>query len=733
MTKNIYCGISHDEAKSIYLISYSKSSPLFMRRKEDRDGEQAQLFLFLNTWYDIAKESSFVDEIAFKAILVNTSLFSVIELFEKLSDALVGFESRTAVMQRARECYNGPSLQIQWIYNILQLVDLSRCDDIQNEQIRKLFTFCRFGKRYTPMNTNAYLQDSIQSFIDTQSRVRPYGISDSWMSYRLTKDHQFAQYATSGYPWYILEALRKEVSNFFRFYDCDKDGKVLSTSHHVPISLHGDIQHCDIPTGAYSSQCNQPTIHKIGCIEDYLQDIGLPFRNTFSRGEIYRKKEFVSKTGKHVIFSIGEPIRFVRVNAVPKNYKKARLIGEERVYLQFLQSEVDKYLDYVLESDLSVGNQTKRVSLNRHHGTRMRYFTSKAINMHDQEVNRELCRIASVTGDLSTVDLTSASDSNTAALVRAVFPPDFVKACDSVRANYYTTLKTKGRDIPTDLKLLYTFGTMGSKLTMKTQTILYTSIARVATKIAISFGDAVSQNYWMAWAYGDDSIISRQATPYFFTLLEALGFIVNDAKSCFSGLGESPAHCYRESCGVEYFGGADLKPVYWPRKAIKEKEYESIISLIDLQHSLFSLGFTTNFLSTELYRICPTLTETSPGVDSPAEIWTSFPNEQVTKSVEGCPTIRNLDGKDIVVTKGEPIITRRILHNSCATKIPKFAEILYGAETRHDRYLYYQYLEFGPSYPDPLCKLLRCSETRRKVTDYCKLQYSFVKKALWEN
>lgn len=721
-----YGYLSFRELDQIFDISYRTHATLRISG-ENIGKEKTQLLLFLNSWFDIGNEIEDIDVSSFKTMLMTSGIFNMITFCDKLSDALLGRGNRHEIMVLSRKLYHGPSFNLNWINRIIQLYDMG--EYASNITVRQVLTFCRFGKRYTPVDTRPFVVDAINAFADTQQRIKGLALTERRTSYRLTKIGDPYSVAYNGYPRELLWQLREEVANFFIL----KDGSKFEPT------FKGNIETCKLPTGNYTNQCKKPPVSKMLYIESRLGDIGIPgYSRRFVNEAPYTEETLqYEENGYTKREIVKKRIRFVKISAVPKNYKVARLIGQEMVENQFLQSEVDSILDWLLGSDKCEpqckGNTVKSVKLPTcltYGSTSYDYYKFKPINMHDQEINRTLCRYASLTGDLTTADLTSASDSNAATLVRAVFPGWFVNRCDAIRAEYYTCSCEKRLfdAIPKDLKKLYSFGTMGSMLVMKTQTILYTCIARLASRMAMNFDHAPASIMDKVAAYGDDIVISRQATPYLFSLLESFGFIANLDKSCYSDV---VGPCYRESCGVEYYGGAQLRPAYWPRSVIDTKNYESILSLIDLQHSLFSLGFECKYLISAIYRLCPTMTECLPDHDSPCEIWANFPSTQATRQIDVDTYATELSGKYKRVLPGVPTHYERTLHNACVSQTPS-TWVKDIDEANWERYLYYQYLKFGPSYPEPILELLRCSESRRSESDWTLSNHIFVRKAEWE-
>lgn len=174
------------------------------------------------------------------------------------------------------------------------------------------------------------------------------------------------------------------------------------------------------------------------------------------------------------------------------------------------------------------------------------------INLNDQSINNGLAREGSIDGTLATVDLSSASDSVTTALVEAFLPPLWYSAMNAIRCSH--TL------IDGEMHVNEMFSSMGNGFTFELESLLFYVIAR-----AVMYFEGVSGKVSV---YGDDIIIPSGVYHQLEWVLHILGFRVNPDKSFYEG------H-FRESCGGHYLHGYDVTPFYLRAP---------IVSLTDLIH-----------------------------------------------------------------------------------------------------------------------------------------------------
>jgi hypothetical protein len=161
------------------------------------------------------------------------------------------------------------------------------------------------------------------------------------------------------------------------------------------------------------------------------------------------------------------------------------------------------------------------------------------INLNDQSRNQSLAREGSITGDLATLDLSSASDSVTTAFVEAVMPIHWFSALNSIRS--------KVTMIEDEEHVNEMFSSMGNGFTFELESLLFYTLARV-TAYFRGIPGIIS-------VYGDDLIVPTELVHDLISVLSFFGFQVNTKKSYWEG-------DFRESCGGHFVNGADVTPFY---------------------------------------------------------------------------------------------------------------------------------------------------------------------------
>lgn len=247
----------------------------------------------------------------------------------------------------------------------------------------------------------------------------------------------------------------------------------------------------------------------------------------------------------------------------------------------------------------------------------------KFINLKDQTENQFLSRLGSMYQHVSTIDLSSASDSVSWELVRYAFPEKLTYYLEKTRTRRVRTLDKS-------IVELKKFAPMGSAMCFPTQCVIFTSICILAAHIYSSgrvLQDALENGCGMTeadvansihsfaklgsrwiptnWSeqpagkqgmfsfnamrvYGDDIIIDTRLTDIVVSLLTAFGFECNISKS-FSG-----SVAFRESCGVHALLGEDVTPLTLKVKGClpgKQRLPSLLASLCDFANRCYEYGY----------------------------------------------------------------------------------------------------------------------------------------------
>lgn len=210
------------------------------------------------------------------------------------------------------------------------------------------------------------------------------------------------------------------------------------------------------------------------------------------------------------------------VTTVPKNAKTDRTIAIEPDWNMFFQRGLGGMIRHRLRRRLGL------------------------LKPDSQNDNREAARAGSVNGELSTIDLASASDSISLGLVEALLPDDWFRALLSTRSS---------KGIIGDTTILYEkISSMGNGYTFELETLIIWALVRAVCSDGLVL------------VYGDDIVCPSRSVMNVCSVLDQAGFSVNEKKSFFTGP-------FRESCGGHYLLGHDVTPPYFKKKIDSVPEY----------------------------------------------------------------------------------------------------------------------------------------------------------------
>ena len=247
----------------------------------------------------------------------------------------------------------------------------------------------------------------------------------------------------------------------------------------------------------------------------------------------------------------------VRVVSVPKTQSTPRIIAIEPSAMQYAQQGLKRELYEMIG----------------------RGPLSKVLGFQDQTRNRELARIASITRDFSTLDLSEASDRVHWFLLKALlerYPHlwDFVWSTRSHRAD------VSGHGVIP----LQKYASMGSALTFPFEAIVFTILSVAGMEQTASRKYIARDLPGRISVYGDDIIVPRDTTDHVIDWLEHFGAKVNRSKSFVEGN-------FRESCGAEYYNGTDVSVVRARRELPNSRDdVAETAALVDLRNRAYTAG-----------------------------------------------------------------------------------------------------------------------------------------------
>lgn len=167
------------------------------------------------------------------------------------------------------------------------------------------------------------------------------------------------------------------------------------------------------------------------------------------------------------------------------------------------------------------------------------------IDLTDQTRNQRLAMKGSLTGEISTLDLSSASDCVSTELIRFLLPARWFALLDALRTN---EVLYKG-----DRFRLEKFSSMGNAFTFPLESLVFWALS--AAVMELNTPSSVPIKWDQLSIYGDDIICPVEYTDKIVAILESCGFVLNEQKSYCSGP-------FRESCGCDYYFGFSVRPFY---------------------------------------------------------------------------------------------------------------------------------------------------------------------------
>nr|UJQ85596.1 MAG: hypothetical protein 3 [Leviviridae sp.] len=278
----------------------------------------------------------------------------------------------------------------------------------------------------------------------------------------------------------------------------------------------------------------------------------------------------------------------VRVISVPKTLKAPRIIAIEPTCMQYMQQALFALVRDCIEKD---------------------DFLSTVIGIDDQDPNRIMAQMGSLSGDLATLDLSEASDRVSNQHVRALMSnhPLLLEAVQATRS--------RKADVPGfGVVRLAKFASMGSALCFPIEAMVFLTVCFLGIEQELSSPlcpDTVHRYRRRVRIFGDDIIVPREHVLSVVDALSAFGHKVNISKSFWTGR-------FRESCGREYYEGHDVSIVK-VRQCLPTQRQDAtgVISAVSLRNQLYwaglwrSAGWMDDYLG-KLLKFFPNVAPTSP-------------------------------------------------------------------------------------------------------------------------
>lgn len=205
-----------------------------------------------------------------------------------------------------------------------------------------------------------------------------------------------------------------------------------------------------------------------------------------------------------------------RISTVPKDFKKDRPIAVEPGWNMFFQKGIGE----VMRSRL------------RRYGNNLKY----------QDLNQQLAYYGSRDGTWCTIDLSSASDTVSDALVFELLPSEWYGPISQVRCHLGKLAKW--------FIQYHKVSSMGCGFTFELETLVFRSLVYAVD--SLMYPKAEGRR---VMCYGDDICCRPRSYEAVLEVLQWCGFIPNQEKSFGSGP-------FRESCGKHWASGHDVSPFF---------------------------------------------------------------------------------------------------------------------------------------------------------------------------
>jgi hypothetical protein len=544
----------------------------------------------------------------------------------------------------------------------------------------------RYPKRFSPLGADLVKKNSITDFVNTENRTK------------LLQRHEYSRFII---PW-----VRDEMKELV-------DWRNLCARIRYIISDPTDLTF----TSGVGFDSRSSLGSKLKAISEtypeyFIAPFGYPIvsaRYPISEdGSICKREEERYSNIASVLkpyqisFEAMHSERLVRVAAVPKSFKAARIIAVEDTARQAKARSIAEAISDYLPSN---------------------------IPLRDQTVNQGLAREGSISHALCTVDLSHASDCISKALACEIFPNEF---WELVSPYLGTHTLIDGRK-----RTMQQMSTAGNSLTFILECMVFMAISRAALNYEdlICGNDLSYRDARIPSVYGDDIVTYSQNYETLRDFLEALGFIVNETKSFWGSSN------YRESCGEEYLSGTCVSSTYFPRFPIEGKigkseirfnsgyhrdsytgdEVDTLVSLVSLQQRLTYICFPAATYILQIIRDAqPKMTtscfgslagdcwdyeDTSIKRYAPAAEWVEGP--RVSPWTKPTRTLKRTTNKD-VERYGKFLPSVRY------TLVKEPSEAIKALYTC---YKYQNFLKYGPRYDSELDRLLGVSSRPQTIKE----------------
>lgn len=326
----------------------------------------------------------------------------------------------------------------------------------------------------------------------------------------------------------VFNVARRKIARVLGAFSWDDAGRYMAFGPGASIGVTRKKRHA---------------VHKFGLVRPTVTGECATFAELLIGSSPQWSKTVPALTGKtEDCLSI---VRGSRITTVPKSAKTDRVIAIEPLMNMFIQKGIG--------------------------GVIRRKLRSVGIDLDSQARNQHYAKCGSVSGQLATIDLSSASDSISRGLVDFLVPDDWLTAMKVCRSKSSTL--PSGEEI-----FLQKFSSMGNGFTFELESLIFWALCSACIS-------CLNESSHELCVYGDDLIVPVSVVPLLSIVLSFAGFTLNSEKSFWEGR-------FRESCGKHFFSGHDVSPMYI-RKDIntEERKLWAANSTKRLAHRLYGLDY----------------------------------------------------------------------------------------------------------------------------------------------
>jgi len=202
------------------------------------------------------------------------------------------------------------------------------------------------------------------------------------------------------------------------------------------------------------------------------------------------------------------------------------------------------------------------------------------VDLDDQSRNQQLAYRGSLDTSLATIDLEAASDTIARLLPALLIEQDqWYKALEGTREPVAR--------LPDGSWIRFEkFSAMGNSFTFELESLIFYALVWASVKVIRSSSHPVNQwtgkEYpWTVSVYGDDIVCPTDCVDGVIEVLRFFGFTPNTSKTHVDGV-------FRESCGMDYFAGHLVRPVFLKERLTSEE------AIIKASNALRRLAFRRN-------------------------------------------------------------------------------------------------------------------------------------------